>query len=403
MPLTDTACRNAKAADKPRKLADGGGLHLLVKSPGKYWRWDYRHDGKRKTMALGVYPDVSLQSARERLQAARKLLASGADPMEQRAAEKLSAKAQVANTFESVANDWLTHQAGRWENVTLERTRASLEADVYPVLGSRPIQEIAPREVKEIVKAIEKRGAVEVAGRVLQRVKAVYRYAVTHDRIERNPMLDLIPSDILKPRRVQHRPALAVAELPAFLKLLEAYQGDPHTLHALRLLMLTAVRPGEVRGALWSEFDLKAAVWRIPATRMKMRIEHVVPLSRQGVAVLKAMQPLSGTRDLVFPSPFYPSKPLSENTLNSALARMGYKNTATAHGFRALFSTVANEAGWPPDVIERQLAHAERNQVRAAYNRSTYLQERARLVQWWGDYLDRCRRGNVVPLRPRAA
>ena len=403
MPLTDTACRNAKPTEKPRKLADGGGLYLLVKSVGKYWRWDYRHEGKRKTMALGVYPDVGLQQARERTQAARTRLADGADPMQHRAAEKVAAKARVVNTFQSVADDWLAHQAGRWAPITLERTRASLQADVYPVLGARPVEEITPRDVMEIVKGIEKRGAVEIAGRVLQRIKSVYRYAVTHERIVRNPMLDVVPSDILKPRRVKHRPALAAAELPAFLVKLDAYEGVPHTSNALRLLMLTAVRPGEVRGALWSEFDLVAAQWRISAERMKMRAAHVVPLSRQAVEVLEFMQPLSGGRELVFPSPYYPSKSLSENTLNSALVRMGYKNTATAHGFRALFSTVANEAGWPPDVIERQLAHAERNQVRAAYNRSTYLQDRQRLVQWWADYLDRCRGGNVIPLHRHAA
>ncbi|MDP9901294.1 tyrosine-type recombinase/integrase [Variovorax ginsengisoli] len=197
-----------------------------------------------------------------------------------------------------------------------------------------------------------------------------------------------MPNEILKPRRVTHRPALQERELPAFLTKLAAYQGEPHTLHALRLLMLTAVRPGEVRGARWDEFDLDARLWRIPAARMKMRIEHVVPLSRQAVKVLKSMHLLSGHRELTFPSPFYPSKSLSENTINSALARMGYKGEATAHGFRALYSTVANEAGWNPEVIERQLAHVERNQVRAAYNRSVYVQDRTKLMQWWADRID---------------
>lgn len=194
-----------------------------------------------------------------------------------------------------------------------------------------------------------------------------------------------MPSDILRPRRVQHRPALSAAELPNFVRQLNDYSGDTHTVNALRLLLLTATRPGEVRGARWSEFDLEARHWRIPAERMKMRSEHVVPLSTQAVEVIEAMVPLSGTRELVFPSPFYPSKPLSENTFNSALARMGYKNSATAHGFRALFSTMANEHGWPPDVIERQLAHVERDQVRAAYNRSSYLKQRAEMMQWWAD------------------
>jgi len=388
MPLTDAACRNAKPTEKPRKLADAAGLYLFVKQAGKYWRWDYRYAGKRKTMALGVYPDVSLQQARERLQQERATLAAGIDPMLQRAVAKQTIASDAVNTFEALANEWLTHQAGRWEAVTLDRTRASLKADVFPALGAVPAASITLKQVMDLIKRIEKRGASEIATRVLQRVKAVFRYALTHQYIQSNPMVDLVPSEILKPRRVNHRPALTAAELPVFLKRLADYDGDPHTLSGLRLLMLTAVRPGEVRGARWSEFDLKGKLWRIPAERMKMRVEHVVPLSTQALEVLEAMAPLSGHRDLVFPSPFYPTKPLSENTFNSALARMGYKNSATAHGFRALFSTVANEAGWTPDVIERQLAHVERNQVRAAYNRSAYLKDRAELMQWWGGYLE---------------
>lgn len=256
---------------------------------------------------------------------------------------------------------------------------------------------ITPRQVMDIVKTIEKRGAGEIAMRVLQRVKAIYRYGVTHQRIEQNPMLDLVPSEILKPRRVQHRAALSPADLPEFLAKLGVYQGEPHTINALRLLMLTATRPGEVRGARWDEFDLEAKLWRIPAERMKMRMEHVVPLSDQAVALVEAMQPLSGHRELVFPSPFYPSKPLSENTFNSAMARMGYKYLATAHGFRALFSTVANESGWTADAIERQLAHAERDQVRAAYDRGARLQERIKLMNWWADYLDCRKLGKTLP------
>jgi integrase len=212
-----------------------------------------------------------------------------------------------------------------------------------------------------------------------------------------------VPSEILKPREVQHRAAMADRDLPDFLRKLDGYEGDLQTVQALRLVLLTATRPGEVRGALWPEFDLDAALWVIPAERMKMRHEHRVPLSAQAVEVLRTMQAITQEGGLVFPSPTYRSKPLSENTLNSALARMGYKGSATAHGFRALFSTVANECGWNPDVIERQLAHKERNKVRAAYHRSTYLQERAKLMQWWADYLDGRKAGNVVKLPQRAA
>lgn len=401
MKLTDTKLRSLA---EPGRYFDGGGLYLeLTPAGGRYWRVKYRHAGKEKRLALGVYPAVTLKQAREKLAAARKSMQAGADPGALRKAAKAKAVHEAENSLEAVARDWLAHQAGKWATVTLDRVRASLETYIFPRLGARPMASIKPREVRDAVQKVETLGAADQAGRVLQRVKAVYRYAVTHERIDGNPMLDLMPAEVLKPRHVQHRPALADRDLPEFLAKLTAYEGDPHTVHALRLLMLTAVRPGEVRGARWAEFDLDAAQWRIPAERMKMRREHLVPLSTQAVAVLRTMEPLSGGRELVFPSPFYPKKPLSENTFNSAMARMGYKGTATAHGFRALFSTVANECGWNPDVIERQLAHAERNEVRAAYHRSTYLQERSRLMQWWADYLDGRKAGKVLPMRKRAA
>lgn len=401
MKLTDAKLRTLT---EPGKHFDGGGLYLEVTpSGGRYWRLKYRHGGKEKRLALGVYPEVTLAEARKGRERAREELAVGNDPGELRKAAKVKATHEAVNTLQAVAEAWMQHQAPRWDAVTAERIRASLAADVFTALGARPLASIRPGEVMAVVKKIEARGAGDQAGRVLQRVKAVYRWAVTHERIESNPMLDLVPSEILKPRPVKHRAALSDRDLPEFLGKLAAYEGDSHTINALRLLMLTATRPGEVRGARWAEFDLDAALWIIPAERMKMRTEHRVPLSRQALDVLRIMVGLSGGRDLVFPSPFYPSKPLSENTFNSALARMGFKNAATAHGFRALFSTVANETGWNPDVIERQLAHKERNGVRAAYHRSTYMQDRERLMQWWADYLDGRKAGNVVKLSQRAA
>jgi len=401
MPLTDAQLRNLS---EPGKYFDGGGLFLdLTKAGGRYWRLKYRHGGKEKLLALGVYPTVSLKTARELANDARKTLKGGGDPGGLRKAEKAKVVQETVNTLEAVSRDWLTHQAARWAPVTLARIRASLEADIFPALGARPVASIKPGEIMAAVKKVEARGAADQADRVLKRVKAVYRWAVTHERIESNPMVDLVPSEILKPRHVTHRPALADSDLPAFLAKLATYDGDPHTVLALRLLMLTATRPGETRGALWAEFDLDAALWNIPAARMKMKLEHRVPLSRQAVEVLRTMQTLSGDRELVFPSPFYPSKPLSENTFNSALARMGFKGSATAHGFRALFSTVANECNWNPDAIERQLAHVERNGVRAAYHRSTYLDDRAKLMQWWADYLDWRKTGKVLKTKKRAA
>jgi integrase len=393
MKLNDAKLRNLAT---PGKHFDGGGLYLEVTAAGgRYWRLKYRHAGKEKRLALGVYPDVPLKEAREQRDAARKRLDAGQDPGDLKKAAKAQATHEASNTFEAVARAWLDHQSANWAPVTLAGIRASLEADVFPVIGARPTAQLRPREVASVVKAIEARGTGETAARVLQRIRAVFRFAVVHERIESNPMLDLKPAELLKPRQMQHRAALDDKDLPALLAKLDTFGGDPTTKHALRLLMLTAVRPGELRGAQWSEVDTAEAVWRIPGERMKMKAAHVVPLSRQAQEVLEAMRPISGHRDLVFPSPYYPGKMLSENTLNSALARLGFKGIATAHGMRALFSTVANECGHDPDVIERQLAHRERNEVRAAYHRSAYMLDRAKLMQWWADYIDG-RRGGVV-------
>ena len=401
MKLTDAKLRTLS---EPGKHFDGGGLYLdLTAAGGRYWRLKYRIAGKEKLLALGVYPSVSLKEARDLAGQARQAIQAGDDPAEQRKAAKVKAAHEAVNTFRVVAHEWMEHQAARWEPITLERIRSSLDANVLSILGGRPLASITALEVMNAVKAVEARGAGEQAGRVLQRVKAIFRWAVIHGRLESNPMLDLVPAEILKPREVKHRAALDAKDLPAFLAQVDAYDGDPHTVHALRLLMLTATRPGEVRGARWAEVDVDAALWVIPGERMKMRHEHRVPLSRQSLELLQSMQALSGGRELIFPSPYYPSKPLSENTFNSAMARMGYKNMATAHGFRALFSTVANETGWRADVIERQLAHVERNQVRAAYHRSTYMDERTKLLQWWADYLDGRKAGNVVHLHRRAS
>lgn len=400
MKLTDAKLRTLST---PGKHFDGGGLYLeLTQAGGRYWRMKYRHGGKEKRLALGVYPTVSLKAARDAATEARTALQTGDDPGAQRKAAKVRGAYEQENTLEVVTGDWMRHQSSRWEPATMHRIRTSLEADIFPTLGGRPLASIKPGELMAAVKAIETRGAGELANRVLQRVKAVYRWAVTHERIESNPMLDLVPSEILKPREVNHRAALAEKDLPEFLRQLEAYEGDPHTIGALRLLMMTATRPGEVRGARWAEFNLEAALWTIPAERMKMRTEHRVPLSSQALEVLRTMQPLSGERDLVFPSPYYPGKSLSENTFNSAMSRMGFKGSATAHGFRALFSTVANECGWNQDVIERQLAHKERNKIRAAYHRSTYMPERASLLQWWADYLE-ARKAGKAPKMPNRA
>lgn len=388
---SDLSIRTIKSGDPRRRLSDGDGLYLLlfVKGGDHGWRLDYSIAGRRKTLSLGTFPDVGLAAARKRADEARALVADGVDPSDVRKATKraeLNNRAD-ANTFKAVALAWLDHQAARWQPDTRQHIQASLENDVFKKIGHRPIAELKAHDVLDVILAIERRGAGDMAGRVLQRVKSVFRYAVAPARIiETNQTLDLKPSELLRPRRTVHRAALPEAELPEFLAKLGAYDGDITTANAIMFMILTTTRPGEVRGCEWCE--ITGNVWRIPAERMKMSTEHVITLSAQALAILEDMKPISSLDRLVFPSPFYPGKSLSENTMNSALSRMGYKGIATAHGFRALFSTVANEAGWDGDVIERQLAHVQQNQVRAAYHRSTYMAERAKLVQWWADFID---------------
>lgn len=391
--LTDKTVRNLKASDPKRRHFDGAGLYLeLSPSGGKWWRFKYRHDGKEKRLSLGTYPDVSLADARARRDEARKLLEAGTDPSAERKADKRARQVAALNTLEAVSRAWLAHRAAGWSAHTLGNITASLDNHVFARIGARPIAELAPGEIRETVKAIDAAGARDQAGRVFQRLRAIYRYAVQHDLCGVDPTYSLRPAEILSPQVVTHRAALAERDAPEFLRKLDAFGGDPHTRNALEFLILTATRPGETRGASWGEIDEAGALWRIPAERMKMGTEHLVPLARQALAVLARAKPLTGGKGLIFPSPFYPGKPLSENTLNSALARLGYKGIATAHGFRTLFSTMANEAGWNADAIERQLAHEERDAVRDAYNRALMLPERTKLMTWWGTKVQAMRR-----------
>ena len=398
--LSDVKLRNLAT---PGKHFDGGGLYLEVTpAGGRYWRLKYRFAGKEKRLAFGVYPEVSLKAARERRGEARAILDRGDDPAAAKREAKAKTERDAVITFRSVTAAWLDHQSAKWAPETREGIRISLETHAFPALGDLPLVNIRPRDVSGVVRCIETGGKGETAGRVLQRIRAVFRHAVVHELIETNPMLDLRPSELLKPRQVRHRAAMTDKDLPKYLADFAAFEGDATTKAALRLLMLTALRPGELRGLRWAEVDADAAEIRIPGERMKMKAPHIVPLSRQALEVIEAMRPISGQRELVFPSPYYPGQMLSENTLNSALAAMGYKGKHSAHGFRALFSTVANECGHDPDVIERQLAHKERNEVRAAYHRAEYLPERAKLMQWWADRIDGRAGGKVVKLGPRA-
>jgi integrase len=382
--LTDPKIRQAKPADKPYKLFDGGGLFLLVQPGGsKLWRLKYRLGGKEKLLAIGSYDKgVSLKKAREERDKARELLVEGIDPSAAKKREKHAEREQSENTFRAMALDWAETYGARWTESHFRRVVASLEADTFSALGDLPIKAITPPMVLEVVRAVESRGALDVASRVLQRTSAVFRYAIQTGRATYNPAADM--KGVLKTRKVEHRSAISRGELPDFLKKLDSYSGDPITKLALRLIVLTFVRTGELRGARWEEFDVDQAEWRIPAERMKMRSPHIVPLSPQALAVVEKLRPLTGQFDLLFPSRRDQRKPISENTLLYALYRLGYHKRATVHGFRALASTILNETGFRPDVIERQLAHVERNKVRAAYHRSEYLEERRKMMDWWG-------------------
>ncbi|OHX15708.1 MULTISPECIES: integrase arm-type DNA-binding domain-containing protein [Chromobacterium] len=390
MPLTDTAIRNAKPREdgKPAKLADGGSLFLWVMPNGaKYWRMAYRFDGKQKTLSFGVYPATSLKDARDKREAARKLLAAGTDPNAAKKEQKRERQLTVENSFEIVAREWYDKQLPRWTDDHAVRILDSLKADAFPDLGKQPVSQLTAPMILDTIRKIEKRGAVETAQRVLQRISAVIRYAIQTGRAVHNPATDL--TGAIRAKKVEHRPALPRGELREFYRRLAAEPLYIPTRIAMHLLMLTFVRPGELRAARWEEFDEERAEWRIPAERMKMREPHLVPLSRQALELLKELRPLTGKSALLFPAVTDLKKPMSENTLGYAMGRMGYKGTATPHGFRALASTVLNEEGFDPDIIEKQLAHAERNKVRAAYHRAEYLEERRKMMQWWAEFLGR--------------
>ena len=405
MALTDTAIRNAKPSEKPRKLTDEKGLFLLVTpNGGKWWRLKYRFGGKEKLLSLGVYPDVGLKDARERRDETRTLLARGIDPGEHRKAEERKKKLSAKNSFEAVAREWLENIRDKWTPRHYADTLKRFEVYIFPELGARPIADVDAPELLAALRKIEKKGAGETARKVHRACGQVFRYAIATSRCKHNPAADL--RGALRPKaKVEHRAAITAAELPELLRKIETYDkdggGDLQTKVALKLLALTFVRTGELREAEWGEFDLDHAEWRIPADRMKMKEPHFVPLSLQAVEVLRQLQAINGGYRYVFPGR-NPEKPMSKNTALFALYRMGYHSRMTGHGFRAVASTALNEMGFKPDVIERQLAHAERNKVRAAYHRSEYLAERRQMMQVWADYLDKLK-NSAGPTRQESA
>eukprot|EP00456_Euglypha_rotunda_P087402 TRINITY_DN889_c0_g1_i1.p1 TRINITY_DN889_c0_g1~~TRINITY_DN889_c0_g1_i1.p1 ORF type:complete len:364 (-),score=42.08 TRINITY_DN889_c0_g1_i1:572-1663(-) len=356
-------------------------------SGSKYWRLKYFFAGKEKLLALGVYPEVTLADARQRRAEARKVLAAGEDPAEVRKETKRQDVFRTENTFEIVAREWFNRRRHEWAPSSVESVLVRLERHILPKLGSRPVAAITAPEVLTVLRLIEGRGTIETAKRVKQICGSIFMYAIATGRAERNPVPDL--RGALKSPIVKHHSFLAASELPSFLNHLAEYDGSLQTKLALQLLILTFVRTTELRAARWPEIDWDNSEWRIPAERMKMRELHIVPLSEQAISVLRELQMQTGDGEYLFPNQNNPAKFMSENTMLFALYRMGYHSRLTGHGVRSTASTILNENNFRADVIERQLAHNERNAVRAAYNHAQYLPERRTMMQWWADYLDR--------------
>lgn len=390
MPLTDVAVRKAKPAAKVQRIFDGGGLYLEVTpAGGKLWRQKYRFGGKEKRLAHGTYPDVTLAVAREKRDAARKLLAAGVDPGEHRRAEKAATVANTANGFEVVAREWLGKQRGVWSAGHADKILLRLENDVFPWLGKRPVSDITAPDLLTTVNRVVDRGAVESAHRVLQNCGQVFRYAIVTGRAERNPAGDL--RGALPPVKRQHHAAITDPQgVARLLRAIDGYNGSIVTRCALRFAPLVFVRPGELRQAEWAEVDLEERQWNIPASKMKMREPLVVPLSDQALAILREIEPYTGRTPYVFPSARSPRRPMSNNAILAALRGMGYTtDEMTGHGFRAMARTILDEVlHFRPDYIEQQLAHAVRDPNGRAYNRTAHLPERRKMMQAWADYLD---------------
>lgn len=404
MALTDTSVKNAKPSGTAtgKKYADGLGLHLHVKDSGKYWRMSYRFNGKQKTLALGVYPAVSLLKARRRRDQARELIADGIDPGAAKVEEKRAKAAAAANTFEAVARDWLVKTAPKRAAITQDKVATWLEKDIFPYIGKMPISAIGPKDVLEkVVRKVEARGAIDTAHRVKQLCGQVFRYAAVTGLAERDVTADL--SEALMTKTTKHLAAITEPKQAGeLLRAMYAYTGHPCTLAALKLSAMVFVRPGELRQAEWAEVDLDAAEWRIPGSKMKMENDHIVPLATQAVALLRSVHPITGHGRYVFPSLRTGERPMSENTISAALRGIGIaKEVHSAHGFRAMARTIMDEVlNQRVDLIEHQLAHAVKDANGRAYNRTAHLPARRVMMQVWADYLDKLRMGaEVIQLR----
>jgi integrase len=403
--LTNTEVRNLQPKAKQYKVADSGGMYLDVRPSGaKYWRLKYRIGGKEKLLALGVYPEIGLKDARKRRDDAKRQMDEGIDPGQQRKVEKLTAVLSAANTFEAIALEWQGQNEKHWAPITAHKIKAAFESSVLPHLGVLPIADITPAALLAMLRKVEATGKNETAHRLRAWCSQVFRYGIQTQRCDRDPAADL--KGALKSAKTTHRAALPAAELPSFLRKLNDASAriEYRTRLALRLLVLTFVRPGELRAAAWSEFDTDKAEWRIPAERMKMKEEHIVPLSAQAIAVLEDLRQLTGSGRLVFPCVGNPGKPMSDNTLCRSL-QYGLGLPVTAHGFRATATSTLLELGWLAHVIDRQLGHRERKQVFGAYSHmAQYMEERRRMMQAWGDHLAALEQGaEVILLRAGAA
>jgi integrase len=405
--LTDSTVKNAKTKPdgKPAKFSDGDGLYLLVTTVGKYWRYNYRINGIQKTLALGVYPETTLKQARDLHDDSKAVLARGVDPVANKKAQRAARVKLTENSFEVVAREWLVKFSDKWIEEGKQRITSRLERDIFPWVGNRPIAEIEPPEILACLHRIEKRGALDTAHRAKQDCGQIFRYAVATGRAYRDPTPDL--KGALPTARKQHFAAITnPAEIGVLLRGMEEYKGSYVVQCALKLSALVFSRPGELRQMEWAEIDLANEVWELPADKMKMRMPHVVPLSRQALAILQDIQPLTGRDKYVFPSVRQRNDPMSENTIRQALRRLGYSNTEmTAHGFRAMARTVLEEVlDFPIDIIEHQLAHAVKDPNGRAYNRTKHLQKRATMMQRWADYLDELRAttgGDVIPFKTK--
>lgn len=401
MALTNTAIKNAKPQDKLYRLADANGLCLEVTPAGsKLWRYRYRFEGKAKMMALGAYPAITLAAARTKRDEARAALDEGIDPNAKKRADKQE-RLQASTTFETLADEWYQYKAPLWSESTRYKARLYLDNDILPVIGAKPVNSITRPDLVALVRKVEDRGTLNAAGKIRQWLSQIFRHGLASGIAESNPATDL---DVVAAPTgdTRHHPCIPYAELPELLTKLDAANIHVITRLAIRLLILTAVRPGELRQAPWSEFDLDSATWTIPKERMKARRPHVVPLPTQAVELLHELHAISGEYTLAFPGQQNPDRPMSENTINKALRQMGYKGRQTGHGFRHLLSTELNGRGYNRDWIERQLAHGDKNEIRDTYNHATYLDQRRSMMQDWADSIDAALKGSNVVAFKRA-